>query len=92
MRLTWTQAAVADLERLYGFLASASPPAAAKAVQLLVKKASHLPSNPRIGVRLDRYRPREVRRVFVGNYEIRYELSRENLHILRIWHGREHRS
>ncbi len=36
MQLQWTRRALADLERLYEFLAPASPQAAARAVQALV--------------------------------------------------------
>lgn len=46
---------------------------------------------PRLGERLDAYHPREVRRIIVGNYEMRYELARETISILRIWHSRENR-
>ncbi len=30
--------------------------------------------NPRIGEKLDEFDPREVRRILVGKYEIRYEI------------------
>jgi hypothetical protein len=42
-----------------------------------------------MGERLDRYDPREVRRIFAGDYEIRYEVTQESIAILRIWRGSE---
>jgi plasmid stabilization system protein ParE len=35
--------------------------------------------------------PREVRRIIVGNYEMRYELVESTVFILRVWHTREER-
>ena len=40
---------------------------------------------------LDQYLPREVRRIIVGNYEMRYELVDISVYILRVWHTREER-
>lgn len=36
--------------------------------------------------------PREVRRIIVGNYELRYEIADATIFILRLWHCRENRS
>jgi uncharacterized protein (TIGR02996 family) len=44
-----------------------------------------------LGARLNEFDPREVRRLLVGNYELRYELTEEDLFVLRIWHLREAR-
>jgi hypothetical protein len=38
----------------------------------------------RIGQRLDDFNPREGRRIFVGVYEIRYELENSEIVILRL--------
>ena len=37
------------------------------------------------------FEPREVRRILVADYEIRYELANTNIFILRIFHVREDR-
>jgi plasmid stabilization system protein ParE len=47
---------------------------------------------PRIGEKLDAYAPREVRRIIVGSYEMRYEIAGATINILRLWHCRENRS
>jgi hypothetical protein len=44
-----------------------------------------------MGERLEEFEPREVRRLLVGHYEMRYELQESNIYILRIWHTRENR-
>jgi plasmid stabilization system protein ParE len=91
MKLLWTEKALSDLVRLHDFLAPLNPPAAAKVIQSLVGTASRLPRFPRMGERLDLYDPREVRRIFAGDYEVRYEVTSEIITILRLWHGRERR-
>lgn len=91
MELKWTSKALADLARLYEFLAPANPPAAARAVQALAKAPMTLLANPRIGEQLFEFEPREVRHILVGHYEVRYEIQGSTLYVLRLWHTREDR-
>jgi plasmid stabilization system protein ParE len=91
MQLKWTSKALADLARLYEFLAPVNRSAAARTVQSLTVVPANLLDNPRIGERLEEFEPREVRRLMVGHYEMRYELRESNIYILRIWHTRENR-
>ena len=91
MELRWTSKALADLARLSEFLAPSNQPAAARAVQSLVAAPSTLRNNPRIGQRLEQFSPREVRRILVAHYEIRYEISGSIIYVLRLWHTREDR-
>lgn len=91
MKIVWTDKALQDLVRLHEFLSPVNPTAAAKIVQNLVATAARLVRFPRLGERLDLYDPREIRRIFAGQYEIRYEVARETIFILRLWHGRERR-
>ncbi len=91
MELKWTSKALSDLARLYEFLAAVNKPAAARAVQALTKAPTILLTNPRIGEQLVEFEPREVRRILVGEYEIRYEIQASIIHVLRLWHTREDR-
>lgn len=92
MRVRWTAAARSDLVRLHGFLALVNRPAAARAVQSLrAAPARLLRDNPRLGPRLEEFAPREVRRLFVGDYEVRYEIREAGVIVLRLWHAREER-
>ena len=91
MALRWASRAYSDLVRLYDFLEPANPVAAARIVRHLVAGAKRIPAHPRLGVRLPEFAPREVRKVFVGDYEIRYELVDADVFILRIFHTREDR-
>ncbi|MDP1653315.1 MAG: type II toxin-antitoxin system RelE/ParE family toxin [Rhodocyclaceae bacterium] len=91
MELKWTSKALSDLARLYEFLAAANQPAAARAVQSLTAAPAGLLVNPRIGEKLEEFEPREVRRILVGKYEIRYEIQQSTVFVLRLWHTREDR-
>ncbi|WP_234264877.1 type II toxin-antitoxin system RelE/ParE family toxin [Hydrogenophaga sp. NFH-34] len=91
MELKWTSKALSDLVRLYEFLAPVNKPAAARAVQALTKAPTVLLTNPRIGEQLFQFEPREVRRILVKEYEIRYEIQNSIIYVLRLWHTREDR-
>lgn len=91
MKLKWTGKAVSDIARLYEFLALVNKEAAARTVQRLTAVPIRLLENPRIGERLEEFDPREVRRITVGHYEMRYEIKEATIYLLRLWHSREDR-
>jgi plasmid stabilization system protein ParE len=91
MELKWTGKALSDLVRLYDFLAPSNSQAAARTVQSLTAAPARLIEHPRIGERLEEFEPREVRRLLVGNYEMRYEIQESTIYVLRLWHTREDR-
>jgi plasmid stabilization system protein ParE len=91
MNIEWSSRALSDLARLYDFLAPVNRAAAARTVASLVAAPVRLLEYPRLGERLDEFQPREVRRIIVGRYEMRYEIAAEAVRILRIWHTREDR-
>lgn len=91
MELKWTSKVLVDLARLYEFLAPKNKQAAARTVQALSSAPLRLREQPRIGEMLEEFAPREVRRLVVSHYEIRYEIQQSALYILRLWHTREDR-
>lgn len=91
MALKWTASAEHDLIRIHAFLAPINPPAAAKVIKQLVAGAEQLLFYPQLGVALEEFAPRDVRRVIVGDYELRYEVTENLIYILRLWHAREDR-
>lgn len=91
MELKWTSKALSDLARVYEFLAPVNKPTAARAVQALTKAPTILLTNPRIGEQLFQFEPRELRRILVGEYEVRYEIQDSIIYVLRLWHTRENR-
>lgn len=91
MELKWASKALSDLDRLYEVLAPVNREAAIRTIQSLTMAAVDLLANPRIGRSLSEFEPREVRRLLVGPYEMRYEIQESTIHILRLWHTREDR-
>lgn len=91
MDLKWTGNALADLARLYEFLAPVNQAAAARIVQSLAAAPARLLMNPRIGERLEEFEPREIRSIRVASYEMRYEIQGSTIYVLRLWHTREDR-
>jgi len=89
--LKWTSKAHSDLVRLHEFLEPVNPAAAARTVRHLVAGAKRIPAHPRLGIRMPEFSPREVRKLLVADYEIRYELTDTDVFILRIFHTREDR-
>lgn len=91
MTIKWTSKALSDLVRLYEFLAVKDKLAAARTVQLLSAAPDRLMGQARIGEKLEEFDPREIRRIVVGRYEMRYEIQESVIFVLRIWHTREDR-
>ena len=91
MALLWTETARRDLQRLHDFLAPVDRRAAARATSLLVMGVRKIPRHPRLGQRLAEFEPREVRRLLIGHYEVRYEIRDRDVFVLRVWHAAEDR-
>lgn len=92
MRVRWTAEARSDLVRLHEFLALVNRQASAHAVQeLRAAPARLLLGQPRLGPRLEEFSPREVRRLFVGDYELRHQVVGDTIIVVRLWHAREDR-
>lgn len=89
--LIWTRAAANDLRRLHNFLCVVNEQAATHAVRLIVARTRRILEHPGLGSPLPRYGQREVRRIIVEQYEIRYSSGESVVTILRVFHHRERR-
>ncbi len=89
MRVGWADKALDDIERLCDFVAGKNPQAASHIRRRLKQNARDLGSEPRIGRQVLELLPREVRYIVAGDYVMRYEIFKDELYIVRIWHGRE---
>jgi plasmid stabilization system protein ParE len=91
VKIRWTPEAVDDLARLYDFLAQHNPQAALRAVTALRNGVRQLVPYPQLGPPVPGFESRDVRRLVIGAYEMRYELAGEAIHVLRFFHTREDR-
>jgi len=89
--IKWTTSAERDIVKVYDFLARSNPKAAVQTVKLLIEGIEKIDAFPQLGIKLDDFKPREVRRIIIGEYEIRYELTKNAIFVLRLWHAREDR-
>jgi plasmid stabilization system protein ParE len=91
VRVKWTSQSLGDIARLHAFLNNVNQQSAARIVRSFTTAARQLREHPYSGERLEEFAPREVRRLIVGNYELRYEIAQQSVFILRLWHGSEYR-
>lgn len=91
MKIEWTQKSIEDTSRLYNFLQEKDVLVGERTIQLIVNATKKLEAFPKLGEKLDMFISRDIRKFFVENYEIRYEIQGNTIFILRVWHTRETR-
>ena len=90
MKIRYTPEAIHDLGRLREFIEIKNPVAAQRVAKELLLGIDKLKVFPKMGVQvLKAPQPELVRDLFIGNYTVRYLIAKEELIILRLWHGKE---
>ena len=92
MKIRWSAAAWTDVGRIYSFLAEHDLDAADQVFERLLSAPAQLLNFPRRGSRLSSSGDLEIRELRVGNYIVQYGLTREEVRVLRFFHGREDRT
>lgn len=90
MEVLWTSSAHNDLVRVHEFLMRHNPRRAQSIILHIVHEVKNLRTHPFIGSALDTYAPRIVRQLYIGDYELRYEVTDTALYMLRVWHTKEY--
>ena len=93
MKLEWSAAALADLNRFALFLQDRHPRLAAIVAQEILSKTEVLQAHPQLGHpvgRDGRYR-QVVLEVLRAQYVFRYRIAGDRIVMMRVWHGREQR-
>jgi plasmid stabilization system protein ParE len=94
MKLEWSAAAIADLDRFASFLHDRHPRLAAIVAQEILIKTRVLESHPELGHPVSEpgaYR-QIVLEVLRAKYVFRYRIAGDRVVMLRVFHGREKRS
>jgi len=94
VKLLVSRAATADIERLREFLYEKNPAAAERAISALLGAVNSLRALPDRGRQFGDLDVRQLTvRVGGSSYVLRYrhDVAREEVVVLRVWHGREAR-
>lgn len=90
MNIRFTQDAVDDLIRLREFIAVKNPLAANRIANELKTGINKLVTFPELGLKVEQApEPEKIRDLFIGEYTIRYLISKAEIVILRLWHDKE---
>ncbi|WP_423062565.1 type II toxin-antitoxin system RelE/ParE family toxin [Candidiatus Paracoxiella cheracis] len=90
MRIIYSRNAVDDLDRLRQFVAHHDTQAANKIANRLCDAINRLTEFPQMGKNVSLHgNDISLRDLVTGKYIIRYATIGKELHILRIWHGKE---
>lgn len=90
MNILYTPEAIDDLTRLREFISEKNPHAAQRVAGELLEGINKLKVFPKMGITVNRAPdPSIIRDLFIGSYTVRYLLANEQIHILRLWHGKE---
>jgi plasmid stabilization system protein ParE len=91
--IVWLPEALDDLNRVYAFLESKNPDAAARAVKAIFGAVDSLAENPLRCPQLRANPNRRKLRVFWGKrgYLIYFEIQDDTVYIIQIWQGLEDR-
>ncbi|MFL6972979.1 MAG: type II toxin-antitoxin system RelE/ParE family toxin [Xanthobacteraceae bacterium] len=93
MKLEWSAAALADLDRFAAFLQERHPTLASIVAREILSKAQMLEAHPQLGYPIGgggEYR-QVVLEVLRAKYVFRYRVASERIVMMRVYHGREKR-
>jgi len=92
-QVSWTSAALADVQRYFETLESVNLEAAFKAAQAIRKAGDSLEHNPKRGAIVHEASGLRKLRVAFGHYGfmLHYTVLEDEVVILRVYHGREDR-
>ncbi len=90
MRILYTSESIEDLKRLREFISVKNPHVAQRVAGELLEGINKLKAFPKMGIKVSLAPdPSIIRDLFVGSYTVRYLLANKEIHILRLWHGKE---
>ena len=90
MKLFYAEEAVADLQRLRGFIAQKNPSAAARIANELIARVENISLFPKMGIEVaEAPSTGAIRDMMSGNFVIRYVVQTESIVVLRVWHHLE---
>lgn len=91
MKLKYSPQSIADLKRLYDFIAAKNPLSARKMAIEIQENTEKLKLFPHVGLPVTHAENTKIiRDLYIGNYTLRYLIDNNNIvYVLRIWHNKE---
>ena len=89
MRVLWTDAAVAQLQAIYNYVAKTSPEYALRLVDRLTRRSIQIASFPRSGRMVPEFELNQIREVLEGSYRIIYLIKEadKQIEVLAVTHA-----
>jgi toxin ParE1/3/4 len=87
VNVLWTDAAVAQLQAIYDYLAQTSPDYAVRIVDRLTNRSIQIAAFPNSGRMVPEYERNEIREVIEGRYRIIYLVEPSQVQVLAVIHG-----
>ena len=89
MKVLWTDAAIAQLEAVYNYVAQTSPEYARRIVDKLTRRSIQIAAFPFSGRMVPEYELNEVRELIEGSYRVIYLVKEEKnqIEVLAVIHS-----
>jgi addiction module RelE/StbE family toxin len=87
-KLLWTGPALEDLRDARDYVSRENPSSARELAERIRKRVMDLRAHPHSGRIVPELAPRGYREVLVPPYRIVYEVVKDRVVVLRVWHGR----
>lgn len=86
--LSWTNLALNDLKDARDYITNENPQAARVLADKIRRRLGLLQKHPFSGRMVPEFEKEQYREVIVTPYRIVYMVRKENIIVLRVWHGR----
>jgi plasmid stabilization system protein ParE len=87
MKVHWTDAAEAQLDAIYAYIAQNSTTYALRTVDKITKRSKQIASFPVSGRKVPEYDLEQIREVFSGPYRIIYYIKPDQIDVIAVIHG-----
>jgi len=91
MQVSWSRKSQADILRIADFYDRFDSDYAAKMVAFIRSAVSLPAAFPFAGRPCEEFKPREIRDLVAGEFQLRYEVLETQIRVLRVWHSKEDR-
>ena len=86
--LTWSRAALADLDEIEAYIALRSPLNARKVVERIFAAANKLTDFPYSARMVPEWQDQQIRETFVYSYRLIYRVDNSTMDVIAVFHGR----